>query len=129
DGREELCYPEDQDVIPETLTRLSHPCSTGDVFPLNDGLGLQAFVLLASGSPLPSYRTWKQQAGAAPWRKCQAERRVWFRDGNFVSDRKRGQVQPLETIPKPLAGLCDFFKERAGVDDLEVLAFPVLPSP
>jgi hypothetical protein len=63
---------------------LSHPADVLDYFGLTDGPGLQAFVLVASRQPLPSYKRWQSRVGIAPWEKLPQERAwgVWQYDGD-----------------------------------------------
>jgi hypothetical protein len=126
-GQEQLCFPQDAGVPPRPITRLGYPPDS-TYFPLTDGVGLQAFVLVASGAPLPAYQRWRTAAGAAPWQAVQAEG-VWRFDGQRLEpiDPPRGPPRARQK-PAPLQALCEFFKDRPQVEAVEILAFPVQPK-
>jgi serine/threonine protein kinase len=128
-GKQELCYPKDDAVIPKPVKQLSHPPTEGSAFPLNDGPGVQVFVLLASGKPLPAYRDWQQRLSPAPWQTSEVEG-VWrYRNGILEPPRQeRSGTRQLRSVPPFLGHLCDFFKARDNIDAVEILAFPVRPA-
>jgi serine/threonine protein kinase len=129
DGKEQLCYPSQATAVPPAAAEVDYPASKSRYFSLTDGVGLQAFVLLASRKPLPSYQEWRALAGAPPWQSVKAEG-VWRFDGHQLDliGLQRGQERPREAPPKPLEALCAFFKERAHVDAVQILAFAVEPK-
>jgi serine/threonine protein kinase len=73
DGKEQPCHPRDEAVPPTQSQSFVYPAEPDSYFPLNDGVGLQAFVLLASRGPLPPYHQWRASAGRAPWQAVQAD--------------------------------------------------------
>src|SRR5262249_6975019 len=73
DGEEQLCYPSDGSVAPPPKQDLTYPNTEDSYFGLNDGLGVQAFVLLVSRNPLPTFDLWKRAAGKAPWKAFTAD--------------------------------------------------------
>ena len=85
DGKDMLCLPAHESKPPS----LAREISFGELaFPLNDGSGQQAFVVLASRNPLPVYDDWKQgkegKAVLGRWRPVAADNApgVWeFNDG------------------------------------------------
>jgi hypothetical protein len=107
DGKEQLCYPADQSVAPPLKQDLTYPNIEDHYFGLNDGLGVQAFVLLVSRNPLPTFDLWKRAAGKAPWKAFTADG-VWQFDGEDFSalPRDRGQERPrlaAHALPDALA--------------------------
>src|SRR5262249_22766410 len=54
DGKVQLCEPSTPTEAPAQTDRLDYPQGTV-YFPLTDGVGLQAFVLLVSRQPLPPF--------------------------------------------------------------------------
>jgi serine/threonine protein kinase len=69
DGKEHLLSPEDPNVPPEQLDRLAYPVSpTGEVYEVNDGIGLHVFLAVVSPRPLPSFADWQKERGVAPWK-------------------------------------------------------------
>lgn len=130
DGKEQLCYPEKETLPPQQSEKLDYPSSVADGFPFNDGTGMQAFVLLVSRRPLPSYAEWKTRIGPAPWQRAEIDG-IWRFDGQELEQQRppvRGLAQQMPGGgPKPLADLCDYFKDRSGMNAIQVVAFPVKP--
>jgi hypothetical protein len=138
DGKEQLCYPSDADdnpapeEVPALVEELRFPKSLSRNgqprgFPLEDGVGMQAFVLLISSKPLPAYAQWQKEAGVAPWQVSRLDG-IWRFDGkDFESSIERGKVRDLDLLPQALVKLCHFFQNRAGIDAVQVVAFPVNP--
>jgi serine/threonine protein kinase len=128
DGRDQLCWPSGDQAEPQPVKELLYP--EGDVyFRLNDGVGLQAFVLLASRRPLPAYADWKATVGALPWTKADGGG-VWRYDGRSfhpLESGRRGQEEKLP-VPAAFAELCRFLREHSGGDTIEAVAFPVRPE-
>ena len=129
DGSEQLCLPPSRDATPPKAAMLSFPHDPGAGFGLTDGVGLQAFVLVASRQPLPAYSTWRRELIGFPWKPAQAAG-VWRYDGDsFRTDVERGAVRPLADLPHPLEAACRAFKYHTGVDAIHSVAFPVKPMP
>jgi hypothetical protein len=126
DGKDQLCYPADEATPPMRLTELTFPHQEAKGFRLNDGVGLQAFVLVASWQPLPPYAEWKTGPGVAAWKPVDGDG-VWQFDGRRFVPRgtARGKIQDLAGLPGPFAELCESLRGRPGVDALQALAFPV----
>src|SRR5262249_34180679 len=61
DGVDEVFRPEDPETSPRKTQRPCYPPETKPLgaYRLTDGSGLQAFALVVSRAPLPSYREWK----------------------------------------------------------------------
>jgi hypothetical protein len=136
DGKEQPCYPDpSRPGFPAgPVMRLEYPPPRPETekqlyFPLNDGMGLQVFVVLAARTPLPSYEEWKANHGAAPWQSVQ-EDGVWRYDGRRLKllSLERGQPQERDGAPRALADLCAFFQVRADRSALQLVAFPVKPK-
>jgi serine/threonine protein kinase len=129
DGKEQLCYPECKDlVVPEKIARLSYPFESNQAFPLTDGVGLQAFVLLVSRQPLLPYAEWRANVGTIPWQATAAPKGFWRFNGHDFEGAERGPQRDLQGVPQSLAALCNFFKNRPEVDALQVVAFAVQPA-
>jgi hypothetical protein len=100
-------------------------------FRLNDepAGGLQAFAVLLSRRPLPSYADYQKQRGEAAWSKLPGGRGVWLVDEKGIHQGRRGLgivrgevvqqrgVPPIGELRQSVMG--------AGVQVVEVLAFPV----
>ena len=66
DGTDELCDPDDEDMPPQKKPQPQYPPPTksDERYRLSEGAGLQAFALVVSRQPLPSYREWKKRSRA-----------------------------------------------------------------
>jgi hypothetical protein len=129
DGKEQLCSPHG-DSPPARGASLSYPEGANNYFGLSDGVGLQAFVLVASRQPLPAYAAWRG-AAALPWQEQIETDGVWRFDGGtfeLLAPRDRGMERRRGVPPKALEELCAFFKARPGADAVAALAFPVKPK-
>ncbi len=138
DGKPQLLWPCDEkgrgDPLPPPphLTRLRYPPAKGGLTLDDDPRGgVQAFLVVASAQPLPSYHEWMGQRGPVPWERLPPAPGVWRSDGGTLDAmelggiRLRGRVVPLEGQP-PLLRLCGWAK-GPGIDAVEALAFPVYP--
>jgi tRNA A-37 threonylcarbamoyl transferase component Bud32 len=131
DGKEQLCWPADGRQPPERQDRLDYP--EKQLFALNDGEGLQAFVLLASRQPLPAYDDWKSQRPVPVWRTLRPKAGVvWRGDGRILEPMtragdQRGTVMQLPELTL-LGELCEQLRQAPGVEALAVEAFAVLPA-
>jgi serine/threonine protein kinase len=128
DGLTQLCYPESPTTAPAATTTIDYPSDPASGFGLTDGVGTQAFVLVASGKPLPPYAEWSRKLGNLPWKPVATED-VWRYDGHsFDRDTQRGAVRPLSDLPPPLEAACRALKAGPGVDAIQALTFPVRPQ-
>lgn len=68
DGTVQLCFP-DRDDAPQSapISELRYPPAADTAFGLTDGAGQQAFVVVASREPLPSFRQWWDDSVRVPW--------------------------------------------------------------
>jgi hypothetical protein len=127
-GDVQLCLPEDETKPPAKTSRVVYPSGTFR-FPLNDDIGLQAFVLIVSQSELPPWLKWKTDNGPIPWQATTGEG-AWRYDGQRF-DRiplRRGRPRESDTPPRAFRELCESVKGRPGVDVIEAIAFPVDPK-
>jgi hypothetical protein len=128
DGRDQLCLPSHDQAAPLPAKDLLYP--QGDaLFRLNDGVGLQAFVLLASRRPLPPYATWRQRLGPLPWTRADGNG-VWrYNGGSFhpLESPRRGQEEKLP-VPPAFAELCRHLQQHGGAELLEAILILVQPK-
>jgi hypothetical protein len=129
-GQEKLCYPGDSATPPDPVKEFVYPAGKWVFRFREEATGLQAFILVASRKPLPPYARWKAGAGDSPWKPVQGDC-VWSYDGqNFEPlGSDRGQVEEFPGLPKPFEDLCEFLKNRPGIEGIRGLAFPVRHGP
>ena len=124
--------------------RPRRPCSaqypprskTHEVYRLEDGTGLQAFALVVSEDPLPSFAEWQRKVGAPPWKAGVTGLAgvVWRHDGQSIIAGSRRDPSVQRSKGKALRGgaevaaLGDWLRASPGIDAVEVVAFPVLPA-
>ena len=124
DGAIQICSPEDETTPPTASAELRFPTDPSAYFGLTDGAGTQAFVLLASGKPAPSFQEWKARVGEIPW-SASATAGVWEFDGK-TSKRlpdTRGTIR--KRLPKAIDEAFTFLKERDAAPVIHAIAFPV----
>src|SRR5262249_5910849 len=123
DGREQLCHPPEEGLAPPRLVGFDYPPDPNWYFSLADGVGLQAFVLLASRQPLPPYRRWRSGLGAAPWPAGIPSDGVWYFDGHqdWRLPVERGPERLRRGAPRPFQELCRFFTHRPEVEAVRVI--------
>jgi serine/threonine protein kinase len=128
DGKDQLCQPQDETIRPPRAQALAYPADADVYFGLTDGAGVQAFVLLASRRPLPTYADWKATTGPLPWRREQADG-VWQFDGTRFRrlDVSRGEERVRGGPPAVLEELGTFLRARPEADAVAAVAFPVKP--
>jgi hypothetical protein len=133
DGREQLCHPKDPAAAPVRSTEIDYPVDPSRGFALTDGVGLQAFVLVASHRPLPPYAAWRDQFKELPWRKTTVEG-VWWYDGRRFGSgtdtssgtgTSRGGERRLADLPPDLEAACLALQSGPGIEAIRAIAFPV----
>ena len=63
DGSTQLCYPEKPEASPSAKSAIDYPSDPRSGFGLTDGVGTQAFVLVASAKQLPPFADWSRSDG------------------------------------------------------------------
>jgi hypothetical protein len=125
---EQLCYPPNEQMPPERMDRLKFPKARK--WQLDDGVGLQAFVLVASRQPLPAYAVWRPQRPAITWKRMRATSGiVWRGDGERLDrllapgdGRGREVGDEEETL---LEGLGHELRAAPGIEAVALIAFAV----
>jgi hypothetical protein len=112
---------------------VEYPEDPADFFPLTDGAGLQAFVLVASERPLPAYEYWKAQIpGGLTWATIDWDGFCTYDSTapaeSRTTGRLRGEPVRRQAAPKPLDTLCDRLSRSPGVTLVRAVAFPVKPD-
>ena len=133
-GTIQLCVPVGG-IVPSLPRReLDFPEYPADYFGLTDGVGLQAFVVVASNRPLPAYESWKTQVpGGLAWSPVDREG-FWTYDSAELSEAKRfrgklrGEILRRESAPEALVSLCNRLRRAPGVTLVRAVAFPVKPD-
>jgi hypothetical protein len=127
DGKIRLCHPAEDGDTPLPSDEIGHP--TGNLyFPLNDGTGLQAFVLVASREPLPPFAAWEGRR-ALHWEAVPADSAgTWGFDGltfEPLTVLQRGAPREHSGPPRPFQEVCEYVKKVPGIDAVRAIAFPV----
>jgi serine/threonine protein kinase len=136
DGKDQLCFPADEATAPPPSADINFPADPTKGFGLTDGVGLQSFVLVASGEPLPPYRAWRSHLGDLSWRATEI-RPGWQYDGQHfeplngrrlkLPPEKRGDIRELRDLPASFADACRALQAPPGIAAIQAVAFPVLP--
>jgi hypothetical protein len=133
DGKDQLCRPIGGRSPGAPRREFEFPEDPRDYFGLTDGVGVQAFVLVASDRPLPTYEVWKSQVpGGLAWTPPIGDA-VWIDDGPPTSNPSqrrgqfRGDILRREAAPEGLVVLCDRLRKSSGVSAVHAVAFPVKP--
>jgi hypothetical protein len=126
DGSNELCSPEDPAVAPSRTATIDFPSDPGTGFGLTDGVGMQAFVLVASRKVMPPFSKWSSAGfDHLPW-KSVADAGVWRFDGlNFDCEVERGKFGRLADLPQTLEATCRALQAGPAVETIQAVAFPV----
>jgi hypothetical protein len=134
DGKAQLCLPVGGIVPSSPRRELDFPQDRRDYFGLTDGVGFQAFVVVASDWPLPAYESWKARVpGGLAWARVDGEG-LWTyeslgpSDAHYFGGRFRGDIVRREPAPKALIDLCDRLRRSPGVTLVRAVAFPVKPD-
>ena len=129
DGSLNLCYPDDESRAPPETDDVVFPHVEGLGYGLDDGVGLQAFVLVTSKRPLPPYQRWASRLGTLPWQRTEAKG-VWSFDGERFEllGGWRGTVRERAGPPKPFAEVCKRLRDAPDVDAIRAIAFPVVAA-
>ena len=129
DGKDQICLPVAGRALETPRRDLEFPEDPKDYFSLTDGVGVQAFVVVASDRPLPAYEAWKSRIpGGLAWSPpAVAGEALWTYDGPPTSgpSRLRGEVVRRRAVPEILAALCDRLREAPDVAAVHAVAFPV----
>ena len=128
-GKIQLCFPEshvDHQKSPVELIEFPKQSDLG--FRFTDGPGQQAFVLLQSASPLPSFKEWSTNK-RLNYRKFDFRGYWLWGRGKLQAirvdglDDLRGDVQPLRTSAD-FVSFCEELKSTGSV--VTAITFPVL---
>ncbi len=131
DGERQLCYPSSAAEAPPPTDEIGYPL--GELyFPLTDGVGLQAFVLIASRKPLPPFTDWEGRKGLH-WEAVDAsDAGIWAFDGRTfepIADDRRGQPRERLGEPVPFRKVCEYLAALPGIDALRTVTFSVVKPP
>jgi serine/threonine protein kinase len=123
DGKDDVIYPQDQDMVPEFTDVPKYPSSRRDeAYGLTDGTGLWVVALAARDRPLPPYAVWRKLHPSAPWEKSGGQAGVILRDDGswwemLTSGREptRGDRGPRKAAGvAPVVEVVDWLKAETG---------------
>jgi hypothetical protein len=133
DGLVKVCFPEKDDERPPLTDRPhypSTPASAGKEYALNDGVGLEAFAVVVSSKPLPSFKEWWSQCHGCPWKKEEVPPGKMYRangedeveEMDVDGSRGPGVLVPGKTT---VAQLAVWLRQTPGIETVQVLGFAV----
>ncbi len=139
DGAVQLCYPHPDpetydesldEVQADAITELKYPANENEGFAFTDGAGQQAFVLVSSKKPLPSFRDWSASASNLI-DALQTSGHWVFADGTVSSmvksDGTRGGPRKLRGS-EPFEKVMNAIQASSEDCDVSGLSFPVEPK-
>ncbi len=131
DGKDYHCFPPGIGDSPVQTAEID----SDHLYPLTDGSGLHAFVVVASRNPLPPFKEWQGRAGLRlHWKHVAADevRGVWeYSDGRVRRPRSasRGDLEKLPQLgPAPFREVCDYLAKRPEFVAIRAIAFAVEPK-
>jgi serine/threonine protein kinase len=128
DGVVTLCSPGRDSDTPARSDRIDYPQGI-EYFPLTDGIGIQAFVLVTSREPLPPYARWAGRSGLH-WESLKSGGAVvWGYDGHTfepLSSLPRAVPRERSRPPQTFMDVCTYVAGLTGVDAVQAVAFPVV---
>jgi serine/threonine protein kinase len=137
DGIEELCFPEEEEEPPPSTDWPRYPLAESRAvnYGLDEGEGLQVFVVVVSSRQLPSYRAWRTQREPSPWKKDVTPPNVVWRDNGLevaaltpappADQRGKGREVKGKT---PVVELTNWLRRAPGAETVEAVGFAVLPK-
>jgi serine/threonine protein kinase len=134
DGVKQLCYPSQSDQAQsDPITELRFPAEENAAFGLTDGAGQQAFVLITSQTPLPSYQEWSSRLEPAKWPNPDVTGNWIYNHGELTAITKanvppetRGTIRTTKT-PTPFKELCDRLRD-SDQSEVRGVLFEVEPK-
>ena len=109
------------------IKNLAFPKDENQYFDLKDSAGLQAFVLVTSALPLPSYKEWKEKAGRLPWQREETAD-AW----GFTGTQYNSLLSPTNTFQTRgglpsinLSRTLEYIQSNSGAVIVNAVAFPV----
>jgi serine/threonine protein kinase len=127
-GKRQLCHPSKPTQRPALSDEIHYPVAM-DYFPLVEGAGLQAFVLLASRRPLPPFAEWEGR-DRLRWPAVPADGVVaWgFANGQFepLTPTHRGEPRAHAGPPRPFEEVCQSVAKVRDIDAVRAIMFPVV---
>jgi hypothetical protein len=128
DGQVRLAYPSAATDAPKRQLELRYPPGLSHPAARFDGAGLQAWLLLVSGKPLPPFANWSA-VHLLRWKSVQADG-VWRFDGDRMEQLQPGNRRVGKGMfdsPRPFAELCAGLGAIPDIDAIEALAYPIRP--
>jgi hypothetical protein len=136
DGLVQILDPDEDTMRPARAAEVVDPSDPRNYLTLNDGAGLQGFVLIASRRPLPAFVDWRPRGEVERlWGErgaCRETARAWRFDGRRgfrpLGGVSRGTERSL-AVPSRFEAVCRFLRDHSGAEVIHAVAFPVRPRP
>lgn len=136
DGTRRLLFPLENNVSPPEAKDFVFPVHARNHFSLVNGIGLEAFLFIASRKPLPPFEEFKNSLGRLPWKSNLRDDIGFYFDGTHLdmigSRRSPGprSVNPVaEEDQTALEQLRDHLLKLPNIDVAAFLAIPVESVP
>lgn len=130
DGVVQPCYPLDPDrVQKQPISELRFPEALAQTFGLTDGVGQQAFLLIAQESPLPRLRQWLGDNDLSKWDPTDESGQWVWHTGTlqpWKPNKLRGQVRDLVGKTN-FERICNSVRTRNPKATLYAVSFAVVP--
>ena len=113
------------------VTELVFPATKKELLQLSDGTGQQAYILIATTSPIPDWDVWQSMPPEeSGWKPSIPSQGVWFAQGAEIerildSDVERGDIKPT-SVSRPLQHTIAWIQRRTK-GKVCGIAFPVKP--
>jgi hypothetical protein len=127
DGTVKLCPKAEAHTEPKLVTEIRYPAKTG-YYELTGEAGAQAFVLVASRTPLPPFEMWDGKPALAQYWKHATTDGVCIYDGYQYTPKHRvdrGEEREHAEHPRPFEDVCKYLTKRSDVEAISAIVFPV----
>jgi len=133
DGTVELRWPPSPDEPPPPIRLLDYPSQPlidpdGELYRLDQGSGVQGFMLMLGRDPLPPWAEWTDAHGVPPWNPGSLPGRLVIN-----ADKSATTVAALSRDPLPRRGTlvvapAEWARAHEQFDDVRFVGFPVRPD-
>ena len=128
DGTIKVCLPQSVSDAPPQLTDMKYPPKDEFYYPMSEGKGIQAFVVVASRKPLVPFSKWSGGERLEQlWQPAEGDG-AWRYDGKRprpIANTTRGEPRSRSGTPEPFVKVCDYLANYPEFDSVQGIAFSV----